>query len=128
MKKVVNSPNAPAAIGPYSHSVKANGFLFVSGQIARTPAGEMIMNTIEDEAHQVMHNIRAILEESDMTFDNVVKATIFLKNMDNFAKVNEVYGSYFFQDYPARETVQVSKLPLDVNVEISVIAVEKIEK
>ena len=128
MKKVVNSPNAPAAIGPYSHSVKANGFLFVSGQVARTPSGDMIMNSIEEETHQIMHNIRDILEESNLDFDHVVKATIFLKNMDDFAKVNQVYGSYFFQDYPARETVQVAKLPLDVNVEISVIAVEKLDK
>ncbi|MCC7050740.1 MAG: RidA family protein [Bacteroidia bacterium] len=122
-KQIVNSSNAPAAIGPYSHSVKANGFLFVSGQIPRTPQGEMIMNTIEDETHQVMRNVRAILEENSLTFDNVVKSTIFLKNMDDFAKVNTVYGSYFVSDFPARETVQVAKLPMDVNVEISVVAV-----
>jgi 2-iminobutanoate/2-iminopropanoate deaminase len=122
-KQVVNSSVAPAAIGPYSHSVKANGFLFVSGQIARTPQGELVNSSIEAETHQVMHNIRAILEESGLSFDDVVKATIFLKNMDDFARVNTVYGSYFVTDFPARETIQVAKLPLDVNVEISVIAV-----
>lgn len=124
-KEIITSINAPAPIGPYSHAVHVNGMLFVSGQVAKKAgSGEMVLGNIDDEAHQVMYNLRAILEEADMSFDNVVKTTIFLKDMNDFAKVNEVYGSYFLGNYPARETVQVSRLPLDVNVEISVIAVK----
>lgn len=124
MKKTITSSFAPAPIGPYSHAVMANGFLFISGQVGKHPqTGELILSDIKSEAKQVMENIKGILTEVNLTFDHVVKTTIFLTNMDNFAMVNEVYGSYFSKDFPARETVQVSKLPLNVNVEISVIAV-----
>lgn len=126
MKKIITSPNAPAPIGPYNHAnlVPAGNMLFVSGQVAKNAhTGKLILDTIENETRQVMENVMAILKEADMNINQVVKTTIFLKNMDDFAAVNEVYGSFFTGNYPARETVQVSKLPLDVNVEISVIAV-----
>ncbi len=124
MKKIIHTTQAPAPIGPYSQAVKAGGFLFVSGQIPINPAsGELILDSIENETHQVMANIKAILEVEGLDFANIVKTSIFLKNMDDFAKVNAVYGEYFTSDFPARETVQVSRLPKDVNVEISVIVV-----
>ena len=125
MKKVITSKNAPAPIGPYSHAVLFGNTLFVSGQVAKKAEnGEMVLGTIKDETHQVMHNLKAILTDAGMDFSNVCKTTIFLTDMNNFAQVNEVYGSYFTSDFPARETVQVSKLPLNVNVEISVIAMK----
>lgn len=123
MKKIIHTTQAPAPIGPYSQAVQAGGFLFVSGQIPINPAsGELILDNIEQETHQVMANIKAILEVAGLDFANILKTSIFLKNMDDFAKVNAVYGEYFTADFPARETVQVSRLPKDVNVEISVIA------
>ncbi|MBN8704118.1 MAG: RidA family protein [Bacteroidetes bacterium] len=122
-KQVITSTNAPAPIGPYSHAVKANGFLFVSGQVAKKASGEMVLSSISAQTAQVMENLKSILTEAGMNFENVVKTTIFLTDMNDFATVNEVYGSYFKGNFPARETVQVSKLPLNVNVEISVIAV-----
>ncbi|MBL7884320.1 MAG: RidA family protein [Bacteroidia bacterium] len=125
MKKVITSKNAPAPIGPYSHAVMHGNMLFVSGQVAKKAEnGEMVLGNITDETHQVMYNLKAILTEAGMDFSNVCKTTIFLTDMNNFAAVNEVYGSYFTADFPARETVQVSKLPLNVNVEISVIAIK----
>ena len=125
MKKVITSKNAPAPIGPYSHANQFGNMLFVSGQVAKHPeTGELLINDIKTETHQVMQNIKGILSEADFEFENIVKTTIFLKDMNNFAQVNEVYGSFFTGDYPARETVQVSRLPLDVNVEISVIAIK----
>lgn len=125
MKKVITSKNAPAPIGPYSHAVLFGNTLFVSGQVAKKAEnGEMVLGNIKDETHQVMHNLKAILSEAGMDFSNVCKTTIFLTDMNNFSSVNEVYGSYFTGDFPARETVQVSKLPLNVNVEISVIAMK----
>jgi len=125
MKKVITSKNAPAPIGPYSHAVMHGNMLFVSGQVAKKAEnGEMVLDNITDETHQVMYNLKAILTEAGMDFSNVCKTTIFLTDMNNFASVNEVYGSYFSADFPARETVQVSKLPLNVNVEISVIAIK----
>ncbi|MBL7888600.1 MAG: RidA family protein [Bacteroidetes bacterium] len=125
MKKVITSKNAPAPIGPYSHAVLFGNTLFVSGQVAKKAEnGEMVLGNIKDETHQVMHNLKAILTDAGMDFSNVCKTTIFLTDMNNFAQVNEVYGSYFTSDFPARETVQVSKLPLNVNVEISVIAMK----
>jgi 2-iminobutanoate/2-iminopropanoate deaminase len=125
MKKVITSKNAPAPIGPYSHAVLHGNTLFVSGQVAKKAEnGEMVLGNITDETHQVMYNLKAILTEAGMDFSNVCKTTIFLTDMNNFAAVNEVYGSYFTSDFPARETVQVSKLPLNVNVEISVIAIK----
>ena len=123
-KQIINTDKAPSPIGPYNQAVKANGMLFVSGQVAFIPAtGELELSSIETEAHQVMKNLAAILEEAKVTFEHVVKTTIFLSDMGLFAKVNEVYGSYFKGDYPARETIAVKGLPRGVNVEISVIAV-----
>lgn len=124
-KRIITSENAPAPIGPYSHAVEINGMLFVSGQVGKHPqTGELILSDITSETKQVMENLKAILSKAGYSFDDVVKTTIFLSDMNNFAKVNEVYGSYFSGNYPARETVQVAKLPLNVNVEISVIAVK----
>ena len=123
MKKIINTREAPAPIGPYSQAVKAGNMLFVSGQIAIQPSsGEILTSTIEEETHQVMKNIGAILKEAGANYDNIVKTGIFLRDMNDFAKVNAVYGTYFTADFPARETVEVSRLPKDVNVEISVIA------
>ncbi len=123
MKTIINTPEAPAPIGPYSQAVKAGNMLFVSGQIAiHPPTGEIISTSIEEETHQVMKNIGAILKEAGANYDNIVKTGIFLRDMNDFAKVNAVYGTYFTADFPARETVEVSRLPKDVNVEISVVA------
>lgn len=122
-KKIIHSPNAPAPIGPYSQAVSANGFLFCSGQIAIDPAtGNLVQDSLEAETHQVMKNILAVLQADGKGFSNVIKTSIFLKNMDDFAEVNRVYGGYFDTDPPARETVAVRTLPKDVNVEISVTA------
>lgn len=124
MKKIIETNNAPAPIGPYSQAVQAGNFLFVSGQVAINPKnGELNLVNIEEETHQVMRNLKAVLLEAGLTFDNVVKSTIFLSNMGTFAQVNEIYGQYFTSAFPARETVQVSVLPKNVNVEISVIAI-----
>jgi 2-iminobutanoate/2-iminopropanoate deaminase len=122
-KTIINTKNAPAPIGPYNQAVKVNNMLFVSGQIAINPA-DSALNTsnITDETHQVMKNLEAILKEAGMGFENIVKTSIFLSDMNNFAAVNDVYGSYFTANFPARETVEVSRLPKDVNVEISVVA------
>ncbi|HXP48401.1 MAG TPA: RidA family protein [Bacteroidia bacterium] len=123
MKTIIVTKNAPTPIGPYSQGVKSGNLIYVSGQVAKDPStGNIITDTIENETRKVMENIRGILVEAGSKLDNVVKTTIFLTNMDDFAKVNEVYGSFFSGNYPARETVQVSRLPLNVNVEISVIA------
>ncbi|MBL0343311.1 MAG: RidA family protein [Bacteroidetes bacterium] len=126
MKIIINTALAPAPIGPYSQAVLADNTLYVSGQIALIPeSGKMSQASITEEAHQVMQNIKAILEEAGMSFSNVVKTSIFLKNISNFTLVNEVYGSYFSGDFPARETVEVARLPKEANVEISVTAVKK---
>jgi 2-iminobutanoate/2-iminopropanoate deaminase len=123
MKRIINTSKAPAPIGPYSQAVVANGFLFASGQIAMNPEnGEINLSSIEEETHQVMRNINAILLESGYTFEHIVKTTIFLSDMALFALVNDVYGSYFSSSYPARETVAVKGLPKGVNVEISITA------
>lgn len=124
MKKIITTTNAPAPIGPYSQAVQAGNFLFVSGQVAINPEnGELNIGSIEEETHQVMRNLKAVLLEAGLMFDNVVKSTIFLSDMGTFTQVNEIYGQYFSADFPARETVQVSVLPKNVNVEISVIAI-----
>jgi 2-iminobutanoate/2-iminopropanoate deaminase len=124
-KTVVYSPNAPEPIGPYSQAVQSANMLFVSGQIAIEKAsGKIISETIEKETQQVMDNLRYVLEAAGMSFSNIVKTSIFLKDMNNFPKVNEVYGKHFQENPPARETVEVSRLPKDVNVEISCIAVK----
>ena len=120
---IINSPDAPAPIGPYSQATLANGTLYVSGQIALDPkSGNLVSDNIENETHQVMQNLKAILTEAGMGFENVLKCTIFVKDMNNFGRINETYGSYFTSNPPARETVEVSRLPKDVNVEISCIA------
>lgn len=122
-KQIINTSAAPAPIGPYNQSVKANGFLFVSGQIAIDPqTGNIDAATIEEETHQVMKNLAAILTEAELTFDAVVKTTIFLSDMAHFGVVNEVYAQYFVGSHPARETIAVKGLPKNVNVEISMIA------
>lgn len=124
-KEVVFSPNAPAPIGPYSQAIRIGSMLFVSGQIAiQQSTGSIITSTIEEETEQVMKNLDEVLRAAGMDFTHVVKTTIFLKDMGNFPKVNEVYGSRFTSQPPARETVEVSRLPKDVNVEISCIAVK----
>ncbi|PKQ70240.1 RidA family protein [Raineya orbicola] len=122
-KKVIFSENAPAPIGPYSQAILAGNLLFISGQIA-LKEGVMVQETIQAETHQVMRNIQAILQETGMDFSNVVKSTIFVKDLNNFQVINEVYGSYFGENPPARETVEVSRLPKDANVEISCIALK----
>lgn len=122
-KRIVNTTSAPAPIGPYNQAVQAGNFLFVSGQIAIDPAtGDLKIQDIVTETDQVMNNIKAILNESQMDFNSVIKTTIFLSDMSLFAQVNEIYGKYFTSDFPARETVAVKGLPKGVNVEISVIA------
>lgn len=121
MKQIIFTEKAPAAIGPYSQAVLSNGTLYMSGQIALAlvEAGA----TIEDETRQVMKNMQAILEAANMTFEHVVKCTIFVKDMNNFVAINGIYGEYFATNPPARETVEVARLPKDVNVEISCVAV-----
>ncbi|MEP7236876.1 MAG: RidA family protein [Ferruginibacter sp.] len=123
MKKIINTANAPAPIGPYNQAVLTDNMLFISGQIALIPGTSDLANAdIAAEANQVMKNLSAILAEAGMDLSNVVKTTIFLSDMSLFAEVNEVYGGYFTSDYPARETVAVKGLPKNVNVEISMIA------
>lgn len=126
-KEVIVTPAAPAPIGPYNQAIKANGFVFVSGQVAIIPAtGEIVTSGIEPETHQVMNNILAILQTAGIGFEHIVKTTIFLSDMSLFGQVNEVYGSYFTGNYPARETVAVKGLPKGVNVEISVTALQNL--
>lgn len=125
MKEIIETSNAPAPIGPYSQAVKAGNTYYLSGQIAIDPAsGEMNMANLEVETHQVMKNIAAILTDQGLDFSHIIKTSIFLQNMSDFAEVNKIYGSYFSSDFPARETVEVAGLPKGVNVEISVIAVK----
>ncbi|MEO5783030.1 MAG: RidA family protein [Ginsengibacter sp.] len=125
-KKIINTPNAPSPIGPYSQAVEANNMLFISGQIALKPGTSDLANTdINEETHQVMKNLQSILSTAGIDFNAVVKTTIFLSDMELFGQVNEVYGKYFKADFPARETVAVKGLPKNVNVEISMIAISK---
>jgi 2-iminobutanoate/2-iminopropanoate deaminase len=126
MKKIIFTDKAPAPIGPYNQAVLVGNTLYTSGQIALHPATmELVLDNIETETKQVMENMKAVFEAADMTFENVVKATIFIMNMDDFSRINNVYGSYFNEKTaPARETVQVAGLPKGVNVEISMIAVK----
>jgi 2-iminobutanoate/2-iminopropanoate deaminase len=126
-KQIINTPSAPAPIGPYNQGVRMGDMLFISGQICIDPAtGKLNNQDIQQETHQVMHNLRAILEASDMSFHHVVKTSIFITDMNRFSEINEVYGKYFDTNstFPARETIQVSALPKFVNVEISMIAVK----
>lgn len=123
-KSVINTKNAPAPIGPYNQAILAGSMLFISGQVCIDPvSGELKNKDIQEETHQVMHNLKNILQEAGLDFSHVVKTTIFITDMHQFGAVNEVYGKYFDKVFPARETVQVSALPKFVNVEISMIAV-----
>ncbi|MBT8259140.1 MAG: RidA family protein [Bacteroidia bacterium] len=125
MKKIIQTNNAPAPIGPYNQAVQFNNILYTSGQIAIDPStDQLVMDSIENETRQVMENLKAVLHEAGFTFGQVVKTSIFISDMDNFTAINAVYGEYFSNDNaPARETVQVARLPKDVNVEISMIAI-----
>jgi 2-iminobutanoate/2-iminopropanoate deaminase len=125
MKKIINTADAPAPIGPYNQSVAFNGLLFISGQIALDPAsGDLVLDTIEAETHQVLENLKAILEAGGSSLEQVLKASVFVKDMNLFGRINAVYGEYFKPEFaPARELVQVSELPKFVNIEISVIAI-----
>ena len=126
MKKIIFTDKAPAPIGPYNQAVLVGNMLYTSGQIALNPLTmELVLDDIETETKQVMENMKAVLEAADMTFDNVVKTTIFIMDMGDFVRINSVYGSYFDENNaPARETVQVAGLPKGVNVEISMVAVK----
>ncbi|MDZ4794587.1 MAG: RidA family protein [Bacteroidota bacterium] len=124
-KTIINTKNAPDPIGPYNQAILAGSTLYISGQVCIDPAtGDLKNRDIQEETHQVMHNLKAVLQEAGMDFGHVVKATIFITDMNQFGEINTVYGKYFESDFPARETVQVSALPKAVNVEISMIAVK----
>ena len=123
MKEIISTPNAPAAIGPYSQAVRAGSLLFVSGQIPLDPAsGQLVENTIQAQAARSLENLKAILTQAGGTLDNVVKTTVFLKDMEDFAEMNRIYQTFFAADCPARSAVQVGRLPKDVLVEIEAIA------
>lgn len=124
MKKAISTTNAPKAIGPYSQAILANGFLFVSGQLGVSPGGEFTGSNVEAQAEQSMQNIKNILAEAGLGFENVVKTTIFLADMNDFAKVNEIYAKYFSEPFPARSTVAIKTLPKNALVEIEVVAVK----
>ncbi|WP_339834347.1 RidA family protein [uncultured Flavobacterium sp.] len=126
MKKIIFTDKAPAPIGPYNQAVLVGNTLYTSGQIAINPStGELVLDSIEDETKQVMENRKAVLEAAEMTFENVIKTSIFIMNMGDFAKINAVYGTYFDEKTaPARETVQVACLPKNVNIEISMLAIK----
>ena len=124
-KKIIITNSAPAPIDPYNQAIETGNMLFISGQVCIDPVTNQLKNKdLQEETHQVMHNLKAILEKADMDFENVVKATIFITDMNRFSEMNEVYAKYFSNNFPARETVQVSALPKFVNVEISMIAVK----
>ena len=124
MKKIITIKNAPEPVGPYSQAILQGDTLYSSGQIAIDPkTNSLILDSIEKETHQVMQNIEAILDAAKMNWDNVIKCSIFLSDMNNFSEINEIYASYFTNNYPARETVEVACLPKNVNVEISFIAI-----
>ena len=125
MKSTIEIPNAPSPVGPYSQAIKYNGLTIASGQIAIDPkTGILDTSSIENETHQILKNIDALLEAGNLKRDNILKCSIFLKDMNDFNKVNEIYGSFFNQPYPSRETVEVARLPKDANIEISFIAGE----
>ena len=124
MKQIIQTNNAPQAIGPYSQAVMANGTLYVSGQIPVVPAtGAIVSDKVEDQARQVMENVKAVVEAAGFTLDNVVKTTVFIKNMDDFAVINGIYSEYFKENCPARACVEVARLPKDVLIEMEAIAV-----
>ncbi|MGZ4031173.1 MAG: RidA family protein [Tumebacillaceae bacterium] len=120
-KTIIATPNAPAAIGPYSQAVKVGNFLFTSGQIPLLPNGELLTGTIQEQTHQVFKNLQAVLAEAGATLNDVVKATVFIKDMNQFGDINAVYAEYFSDHRPARSTVEVARLPRDVGVEIELI-------
>ncbi len=123
-KQIIKTENAPAPIGPYNQAVKTESTLYVSGQIALNPkTGKLVLESIEAETQMVMKNLQAVLKAANLGVENIVKTSIFISDMNNFAQINKVYGSFFSKDFPARETVEVSVLPMNVNVEISCIAV-----
>jgi 2-iminobutanoate/2-iminopropanoate deaminase len=125
MREIFSIPGAPKPIGPYSQAVKANGTLYVSGQIPLNPqTGDLVLDSIENATHRVMQNIQALVEEAGMQMKDVVKMSIFIKDMGQFSQINNVYAQYFTGDFPARETVQVADLPMGVPIEISCIAIE----
>lgn len=125
MKEIIATPNAPKAAGPYSTAVRQNGFVFLSGQIPLDPnTGELVTGSIEDQTERVLENLKAVLEAAGLSFGDVVKTTVFLKDMGNFSRMNQTYGKYFTANPPARSTVEVARLPRDVQVEIEAIAVD----
>lgn len=125
MKTKIETSNAPKAVGPYSQAIVNGNLIFTSGQIYLTAEGKLLEGTIEEQTHQVMKNLRAVLEEAGVTFNDVVKTTIYVTDMSVYSKVNEVYGSYFVEPFPTRETVCVQSLPLKANIEISMVAVKQ---
>ncbi|WP_186438524.1 RidA family protein [Cohnella terricola] len=125
--KIVSTSQAPAAIGPYAQAVRAGNLLYTSGQIPLTPAGELVIGTIQEQTHQVLTNLKAVLAAEGIGFQDVIKTTVFLKDMNQFGEFNEVYASYFGTHTPARSTVEVSRLPKDVFVEIELIAAITVE-
>lgn len=122
MKTMIKTLKAPQAIGPYSQAIAADALIFISGQIHLKPNGELVEGTIEEQTHQIMKNLKAVLEASKASFEDVVKTTLYVTDMSIFKRVNEVYKSYMFEPYPARETVGVNELPLGAKLEISMIA------
>jgi 2-iminobutanoate/2-iminopropanoate deaminase len=125
MREIFSIPGAPEPIGPYSQAVKMNGTLYVSGQIPLNPqTGALVLSSIEESTHRVMQNIQALIEEAGMSMKDIVKASIFIKDMGQFSQINSVYAQYFSDDFPARETVQVADLPMGVPIEISCIAIQ----
>ncbi len=123
--KVIQTEDAPQAIGPYSQGIVANSVFYSSGQIPLTASGELVSGGVREQTHQVFANLKAVLKEAGAAFNTVIKATVFIKNMDQFAEINEVYGEYFKEHKPARSTVEVARLPKDVLIEIEVIALVK---
>ncbi|MBM7854764.1 2-iminobutanoate/2-iminopropanoate deaminase [Desulfohalotomaculum tongense] len=124
-KTVIKTDKSPAAIGPYSQAIKFGNLVMTSGQIPLTPQGELVSDDVKEQTRQSLENVKAILEEAGTSMDNVVKTTVFISDMNDFPKVNEVYSSFFKEPYPARSCVQVARLPKDVKVEIEVIALVK---
>lgn len=123
MKNIISTDKAPAAIGPYSQAIEVNGLLFTSGMIPIDPStGQLVTGTIEDQAERALCNLQALLTEAGSSMNKVIKTTVFIKNMDDFGKINEIYARYFTQDYPARSCVEVARLPKDVLIEIEAIA------
>ncbi|MBL0389090.1 RidA family protein [Tumebacillus sp. ITR2] len=124
-KQIIATTNAPAAIGPYSQAIKAGNMIFTSGQIPLLPNGELLTGSIQEQTHQVFKNLQAVLAEAGSSLNDVVKATVFIADMNQFGEINEVYAQYFGDHRPARSTVQVARLPKDVGVEIDLVAVTK---